>query len=154
MAITVKTYKYQGETYDCEYKIRQIFYSKFNTALPRNLTAEQWAAIGVEYSETQLPETQPTEQQIEQNRIATLKADNHNKIDSLTVVVDEMEFQANADSLSNITNAIQAMQITEQPTIQWVLKDNTVADVTLEQLQSVLTKAVAQITELRIQPYI
>ena len=41
MAITVKTYKYQGETYDCEYKIRQIFYSKHNTALPRNLlTAE------------------------------------------------------------------------------------------------------------------
>ena len=40
MAITVKTYKYQGETYDREYKIRQIFYSKHNTALPRNLTAE------------------------------------------------------------------------------------------------------------------
>ena len=65
-----------------------------------------------------------------------------------------MEFQADIDSLSNITNAIQAMPITEQPTMRWVLKDNTVADVTLEQLQCVLTKAVAQITELRIQPYI
>lgn len=155
MATTIRTYTFQGETYDCEYKIRDVFAKQLKTALPKNLrTAEDWKRFDVDYVETTVADPKPTDEQLNQMRINTIKAESHDKIENLTITVDDMEFQCSPQSLSNIANAVSGMIAGGRDKTQWVLKDNTIADVTVQQLNNVLDLAEQQVTQLRIAPYI
>lgn len=55
-------------------------------------------------------------------------------LDIRKVLVDEMLFDANEVSQSRMSRVLQAMQISGTPTVKWVLADNSVSEITAEQL--------------------
>lgn len=63
------------------------------------------------------------------------KADRQGRVDAITVIVDEMEFNGDETSQNRMARAVTAAdQLTD--TTPWTLHDNSVATVTIRQLKA------------------
>lgn len=80
------------------------------------------------------------EQQQREQAYTVWKQQRSEKVSNLSVVVDGLEFQADELSQQRISRTILALS--ESDSIDWVLKDNSVAKVSTSQLKEVLKQAV------------
>lgn len=79
------------------------------------------------------------------------KSKRDGEVSRITVEVDGMTFDGDEMSQQRVARSILALGDGE--TITWVLHDNSIAEVTKEQLQQVLRKAVEKQTKLWTVPY-
>lgn len=98
-----------------------------------------------------LPE--PTEEEIKAQELANAKNQRAQEVSELTVTVDDMVFDADESAQQRITRVITIAESAELASIDWVLADNTIANVTIDQLKQVLAKAVLAQAELWTIPY-
>ena len=93
------------------------------------------------------------QEQIEKERLEAAKAERAQAVQNIVVEVDGMVFDGNEDAQRRISVAITTANITGQQTVDWVLKNNTVAHVTRGQLEQVLALSMQKMQELWTLPY-
>lgn len=94
-----------------------------------------------------------TPEELEQEELAKAKAERAEAVQNIAVEVDGMVFDGNEDAQRRISVAITTADITGQQRVDWVLKNNTVANVTREQLEKVLALSMQKMQELWTKPY-
>ena len=94
------------------------------------------------------------QEQIEKERLEAAKAERAQAVQNIAVEVDGMIFDGNEDAQRRISVAITTANITGQQTVDWVLKNNTVANVTREQLERVLALSMQEMQRLWTLPYV
>ena len=117
-------------------------------------TAKEWKALGVTYKIKEIPEpvpTEPTEEEIKQRELEEAKRVRADAVAAIKVTVDGMEFDGDETSQQRVARSILALKDGE--TITWVLRDNSIVEVTKEQLKQVLRKAGEEQTKLWTVPY-
>lgn len=150
----IKTWTYNGVTYQSEWQVRQEVFNKDHVSFgeaPDEGKVEFWAQYGVVYAET--PEPEPTPEEAEAKRLEEAKRVRAAKVEAITVEVDGMVFDGNEPAQSRMTRAIAAAETAGMAETVWVLANNTVATVTKVQLQQALAKAMLAMGEVWTEPY-
>lgn len=94
-----------------------------------------------------------TPEELAREELAKAKAERAEAVQNIAVEVDGMIFDGNEDAQRRISVAITTADITGQQSVDWVLKNNTVANVTREQLEKVLALSMQKMQELWTKPY-
>ena len=150
----IKTWTYNGVEYQSEWLLRQEIFKQERKAVgeaPELSKESFWSEHGVIYKET--PEPEPTPEELEAIELETAKAERAEKVKQIKVEVDGMLFDGDEAAQSRMTRAITAAETTGLTKTVWVLADDTVAEVTKEQLQQALAKAMVAMSELWTIPY-
>lgn len=146
-------YEYKGEVYRSSWAVRQAIMKIENKAFgaePSEEKEEFWKGLGVAY--TTEPDPEPTEEEKKAKALAEAKRLRAAQVAAITVEVDGMTFDGDEAAQSRMARAITAADTGLEKTA-WVLADNTIAEVTKEQLQQALTKAMLAMSELWTVPY-
>lgn len=98
-----------------------------------------------------LTEPEPTAEEIAAQELAQAKAERADAVSRIIVEVDGMKFDGDEESQQRVARSIIALEDGE--TMPWVLYDNTIAEVTKEQLKQVLRLAGQKQSELWVVPY-
>lgn len=144
--------------------VRAFLLRTKNTAFgpePEGLEARKtfWAALGVSYSEEPdepievVPPYEPTEEEKAYKALQEKKRARSLRVAAIVVEVDGMSFDGDETAQSRMLNTITAMEASGDSTTEWVLSDDTVATVTLEQLRKAHATAVADMNRLWAVPY-
>lgn len=102
-------------------------------------------------SQGTFPKRIKTEEELEIERIANAKEKRASIVASIIVEVDGMKFDGDETSQDRMARSIVALNDGE--TVQWVLADNTIAQVTKEQLRQALRLAGEAQTAIWANPY-
>lgn len=94
----------------------------------------------------------PTEEEIAAEELAKAKAERAEYVAKLVVTVDNLQFDGDETSQDRMARSIVALNDGE--TVQWVLADNTIAQVTKEQLRQALRLAGEAQTAIWANPYL
>ena len=93
----------------------------------------------------------PTDEELAAQKLAQAKAERADAVSKIIVEVDGMTFDGDEESQQRVARSIIALEDGE--TMPWVLYDNTIAEVTKEQLKQVLRLAGQKQSELWVVPY-
>ena len=96
---------------------------------------------------------EPTPEEIAAQELEQAKIERAAAVAAIKVEVDGMIFDGDEESQQRLTRAIQVAEITGMESTQWVLADNTVATITVEQAKQALAKAMLAMGELWTKPY-
>ena len=94
----------------------------------------------------------PTEEEIAAEALAKAKAERAEYVAKLVVTVDDLPFDGDETSQDRMARSCVALN--EGETVQWVLADNTIAQVTKEQLRQALRLAGEAQTAIWANPYL
>ena len=94
----------------------------------------------------------PTEEEIAAEALAKAKAERAEYVAKLVVTVDDLQFDGDETSQDRMARSCVALN--EGETVQWVLADNTIAQVTKEQLRQALRLAGEAQTAIWANPYL
>lgn len=153
----IKKYVYNEKEYSNSWEVRQAIYKAENTAFGIEPTGEYeqkkafWEQLGVTYTEE--PDPEPTPEEIAAQELEEAKRLRAQQVASIKVEVDGMTFDGDETSQSRMARALEVASITGMESTVWVLADNTVATVTVEQMQKALSKAMLEMGELWTVPY-
>lgn len=89
----------------------------------------------------------------EEQLLKQRKLERNKEISELTVEVNGKVFNADQTSQNRIQGAITHLELTGNGSKKWVLADNSVQDVTLDELKEAYTKALDIQDEVWIEPY-
>lgn len=143
-----------------EFEIGQIFESEYPPAAAHwcNEHGDRWieeidpTPDGVRrFQIVKAPD--PTPAEIEAASLAEAKRIRAEQVNAITVEVDGMMFDGNEDAQSRMTRALEVAKITGMESTVWVLADNTVAEVTVAQMQQALAKSMLAMSKLWTKPY-
>lgn len=93
-----------------------------------------------------------SEEEIAAKELAKAKAERADYVSKIIVTVDGMQFDGDETSQDRMARSCVALN--EGETVQWVLADNTIAQVTKEQLRQALRLAGEAQTEIWANPYL
>jgi hypothetical protein len=93
----------------------------------------------------------PTQDEIAAAELEKAKAERADFVSKIIVTVDELQFDGDETSQDRMARSIVALNDGE--TVQWVLADNSVAQVTKEQLRQALRLAGEAQTAIWANPY-
>ena len=153
----IKKYVYNEKEYSNSWEVRQAIDKAENTAFGPEPTGEYeekkafWEQFGVTYTET--PDPEPTPEEIAAQELEEAKRLRAQQVATIKVEVDGMIFDGDETSQSRMARALEVASITGMQSTVWVLADNTVATVTVEQMQKALSQAMLQMGELWTIPY-
>ena len=142
-------YIYKEKEYSYPYLLVQEIWKDFSTIiqLPTENKEAFWKRYGVTYIEE--PDPEPTEEELLQKAKALRAA----QVAAIQVTVDGMVFDGDETAQTRMARALEVASITGMESTVWVLADNSVATVTVAQLQQALSKAMLQMGELWTVPY-
>lgn len=134
------------------YKKGQIISNKEYTqaAIWCNKNAHFITKIGNDYIIDGYPE--PTEEEIAAEILAKAKAERADFVSKIVVMVDGLPFDG--DETSQDRMARSCIALNDGETVQWVLADNSIAQVTKEQLRQALRLSGEAQTAIWANPYI
>ena len=112
----------------------------------RNIPVKKLDFVG-----TVIDYTKPTNEMLQKQALVKAKAQRAETVSRIVVEIDGLKFDGDEDSQDRMARAIVALDAGE--TIQWVLADNSVVQVTREQLRQALRLAGQQQTEVWANPY-
>lgn len=152
----IKKYVYNEREYSSSWEVRQAIYKQEGIAFgiePETYDDKVtfWANLGVTYTEE--PDPEPTEEEKEAQRLEEAKRLRAQQVAAIKVEVDGMTFDGDETSQSRMARALEVASITGMESTVWVLADNTVAEVTVAQMQQALSKAMLEMGELWTVPY-
>lgn len=94
-----------------------------------------------------------TEEEKAAEELEQAKIERAETVERLKVEVDGMTFDADETSQTRMTRAIAAAEVTGLTETVWVLADNSVAKVTLDQMKQALAKAMLAMADVWTIPY-
>lgn len=94
----------------------------------------------------------PTDEEIAAAELAKAKAERAEFVSKIIVTVDDLQFDGDETSQDRMARSIVALNDGE--TVQWVLADNSIAQVTKEQLRQALRLAGEAQTAIWANPYL
>ena len=94
----------------------------------------------------------PTDEEIAAEELAKAKAERAEFVSKIIVTVDDLQFDGDETSQDRMARSIVALNDGE--TVQWVLADNSIAQVTKEQLRQALRLAGEAQTAIWANPYL
>lgn len=153
----IKKYIYNEKEYSGSWAVRQAIAKAENTAFgpePKGEYEEKrafWEQLGVTYTEE--PDPEPTPEEVAAQELEEAKRLRAQQVASIKVEVDGMTFDGDETSQSRMARALEVANITGMQSTVWVLADNTVAEVTVAQMQQALSKAMLEMGELWTVPY-
>lgn len=113
--------------------------------------AREMKELGALPDGASLTEPEPTAEEVAAQELAQAKAERADAVSKIIVTVDGMAFDGDEESQQRVARSIIALEDGE--TMPWVLYDNTIAEVTKEQLKQVLRLAGQKQSELWVVPY-
>lgn len=142
-------YIYKEKEYTNVYSLIQDLWKNSNVlvSIPQKNKVEFWKQYGITYVEE--PDPEPTEEEL----LAQAKRERAKQVAAIKVEVDGMTFDGDETSQSRMARALEVASITGMGSTVWVLADNTVAEVTVAQMQQALSKAMLAMGELWTVPY-
>lgn len=152
----IRKYVYKEKEYSTPWEVRQEIYKQEGLAFgsePEKYDDKVtfWANLGVTYTEE--PDPEPTEEEKEAQKLEEAKRLRAQQVAAIKVEVDGMTFDGDETSQSRMARALEVASITGMGSTVWVLADNTVAEVTVAQMQQALSKAMLEMGELWTVPY-
>ena len=100
---------------------------------------KKWLAEGNE------PEAEFSAEELEAQRLVTLKAARAIALENITVTVNKKSFDGNETARLNMISAIQASELLDIAENAWKLADNSVATVSVADLKQALTLAIQEV---------
>ena len=94
-----------------------------------------------------------TAEEIEARALAQAKAERAEAVSKIIVEVDGMNFDGDEHAQARMANAIKASEILGRSSVIWVLANDEVATVTVEQLKEAFAKSVVTMCEFWPRPY-
>lgn len=104
---------------------------------------EAWQA-----ADTLEKETYNSPEAIAIREIETKKQERIKSVDAITVTVDDLIFDGDEESQARMARTIQAAEYNGNKEFQWIMADNSVRNVTLDQLKEAFGKAVSVQNEM------
>ena len=132
---------YIGQTFEGKYPPEAAVWCNANRAYIEK-QGNVYVIVGV-------PE--PTAEELAEQALAEAKAERAEAVSQITVEVDGFVFDGDEVSQERMARSIVALDDGE--TIVWVLHDNSIAQVSKEQLKTALRLAGQKQTELWTKPY-
>lgn len=114
-------------------------------------TAREMKELGPLPDGASLTEPEPTAEELAAQELAQAKVERADAVSKIIVTVDGMQFDGDEESQQRVARSIIALEDGE--TMPWVLYDNTIAEVSKEQLKQVLRLAGQKQSELWVVPY-
>ena len=96
---------------------------------------------------------EPTPEELAQQELAKAKAERAQAVRNIKVTVADKVFDGDESAQSRMTRAIQVAEISGLTQTEWVLANNEVAVVTLEEMKEALSKAMLEMSKLWTKPY-
>lgn len=93
------------------------------------------------------------DEELEARHLAEAKRERAEQVGAILVEVDGMVFDGGERAQTRMGNAIRAAEISGLSSFDWVLANDEVATVTLEQLKEAFAKSVGTMCELWPRPY-
>lgn len=93
------------------------------------------------------------QKEIEAQRLAEAKRIRAEQVGTIIVEVDGMPFDGGEHAQARMANAIKASEILGRSSVIWVLANDEVANVTVEQLKEAFAKSVVTMGEFWPRPY-
>lgn len=143
-------YVYNGTEYVSTYQLRKAIWENEHKVIriPKEDLVNAWKALGVDYVEVQ-----PTEAELAAQQLAEAKRLRSAQVANIKVEVNGKTFDGDEAAQRRMTSALKVAEITGMESTQWVLADNTVATVTVAEMQEALSKAMLAMGELWTVPY-
>ena len=94
-------------------------------------------------------EGNPTQAQIDVQTANNLKNLKQAQLDTATVLVDGMTFQADEKSIGFMTSTIITSETTGETTSQWIMKDNSKSVITITQLRQAQALAMKNLATVK-----
>lgn len=94
-----------------------------------------------------------SQEEIEAQRLAEAKRIRAEQVGTIIVEVDGMPFDGGEHAQARMANAIKASEILGRSSVIWVLANDKVATVTVEQLKEAFAKSVVTMGEFWPRPY-
>lgn len=92
-------------------------------------------------------------EELEARRLAEAKRIRAEQVGTIIVEVDGMPFDGGEHAQARMANAIKASEILGRSSVIWVLANDEVANVTVEQLKEAFAKSVVTMGEFWPRPY-
>lgn len=143
----VYKYKLNDQIYTSEWALRDALPNVSFPYLDDENRKEVCEWIGVELIEE--PDPEPTEEDL----LRKAKDIRDDKVNSLVVEVDGMQFDGDEVSQTRMARALKVADLLKMDKTTWVLADNTVAEVTKSQLERALTASILKQSALWTEPY-
>lgn len=149
----IKKYIYNGSTFSTSWGVRSelVKHGVLFGEEPKENKAEFWKALGVTYTEEKEP-TKSTEElvlMLQQQK----KKIRSSSVASIVSDVDGLKFDGDETSQVRMMVAIKSMELDGLTETKWVLADNAVKTVTLDQLKRAFVDSSKRTRELWIKPY-
>lgn len=94
-----------------------------------------------------------TEAEKNEEKLRVAKEERGRSVSRIFVEVDGMKFDGDEHAQARMANAIKASEILGRSSVIWVLANDEVATVTVEQLKEAFAKSVVTMGELWPRPY-
>lgn len=153
----IKKYIYNEKEYPNSWEVKRAIFEATRTVFGKEPEGEFeekrvfWEQWGVTYTEE--PDPEPTPEEIAAQELEEAKRLRAQQVAAIKVEVDGMIFDGDETSQSRMARALEVASITGMQSTVWVLADNTVAEVTVAQMQQALSKAMLEMGELWTVPY-
>lgn len=115
--------------------------------------AREMKDVGVLPDGASLTEPEPTAEELAEQELAQAKAERADAVSKIIVEVDGMAFDGGEHAQARMANAIKASEILGRSSVIWVLANDEVATVTVEQLKEAFAKSVGTMCEFWPKPY-
>lgn len=150
---TVITYKFNGKNYDSVWALRNAVWEESRIVFKTPTSKEEWTKIGVRYLETEVVPKPPTPQEESAKKLSRAKRLRTVQVDTIVVTVNGKKFNGDEYSQSRMVRIITANEHKPIQNIRWVLSDDTVADVTVDELKEALYLSVVEMEKVWAVPY-
>lgn len=147
-------YEYNNKVYSSEYAVRHALGQNgilFGDVPEENVDAF-WSKLSVTRKE--VPEPKKTEEEISLYNLNLSKRMRNAHIAALSVEVDGLVFDADELSQNRMLATVYCLENSKEKSVEWVLEDNSVQTVTLDQLKQALAKANKITRDTWPRPYI
>lgn len=115
--------------------------------------AREMKELGALPEGASLAEPEPTAEELAAQELTQAKAERAEAVSKIIVEVDGMPFDGGEHAQARMAHAIKASEILGRSSVIWVLANDEVATVTIEQLKEAFAKAVDAMGELWPRPY-
>lgn len=116
-------------------------------------SAREMTELGTLPEGASLTEPEQTEEEKAAQELARAKAERAEAVSRITVEVDGMTFDGDEAAQSRMTRAIQAAEVSGLTQAKWVLANNEVVVVNLDQIKKALAQSVIAMGDLWAVPY-
>jgi hypothetical protein len=147
----MKKFKYNDQIFNSEWELRNGLRNISFPELTDENESEVCALLGIEVINEPDPEVSP--EVTEETELEYAKRVREAAVKEIKVKVDGLVFDGDEISQDRMNRVLRVAEASGMTSISWVLADNTIVEVTKDQLERALTAAMLKQKDLWLVPY-